>query len=188
MSTQAQKAAVLSRRAFLAGSGLTFAITLVPGVFGRAGAAFAADAPTAVGAWLTIGTDNSIVISSPAAEMGQGTMTGLLQLFADELDADWSKVSARPVPADGATYGNANGQLTTVGSNGVRGHFDKIRLQAAAVRRVLMQAAADKWGVPLAELTTASSTVTHAATGRTMTYGEIAAFATVPAQMPVMDT
>src|SRR2546423_9088873 len=107
MSTQAQKAAVLSRRAFLAGSGLTFAITLVPGVFGKAGSAFAADAPTAVGAWLTIGTDNPIVISSPAAEMGQGTMNGLLQLFAHELDAGWSQVSARPVPAARATYRHA---------------------------------------------------------------------------------
>src|SRR5258705_2736599 len=132
MSTQAAKTAAVSRRTFLAGTGLTFAITLLPGVFGKASEAFAADAAKGIGAWLTIGTDNSIVISSPAAEMGQGTMTGLLQLFADELDADWSKVSARPVPADGATYGNANAQLTTVGSNGVRGHFGKNLLQAAA--------------------------------------------------------
>src|SRR5689334_6452481 len=141
----AEKPTALTRRSFLAGAGLTFAVTLFPGLF-RAGAAFAADGPKAVGAWVTIGTDNSIVISSPAAEMGQGTMTGLLQLFADELDADWSKVSARAVPADGATYGNAGGSLTTVGSNGVRGHFDKMRLQGAAVRKVLMQAAAEQWG------------------------------------------
>src|SRR5579864_4211009 len=105
MSTHTQKATALSRRTFLAGSGLTFAITLIPGIIGKVGEALAAG-PAPVGAWVTIGTDNSIVISSPAAEMGQGTMTGLLQLFTDEMDGDWTKVSARPVPADGATYGN----------------------------------------------------------------------------------
>lgn len=178
----------LSRRGFLAGTGgLTFAITVAPGLFSN-GQALAADAPKEVGAWLTIAPDNSIVISSPAAEMGQGTMTGLLQVFAEEMDADWSKVTARAVPAIPAIYGNANGQLTTVGSQGVRGHFDKMRVQAAAVRQVLVEAAAKKWGLNGTDgITTAASVVTHAATGRKMSYGEIAGFATVPAEMPKIE-
>jgi isoquinoline 1-oxidoreductase beta subunit len=177
----------LSRRGFLAGTGLTFAITLAPGLFAKAGGALAAQGDQEIGAWVNIRTDGGIVISSPAAEMGQGSMTGLLMVFAEEMDADWSKVSARPVPANGAVYGNASGVLTTVGSNGIRGHFDKMRMQGAAVRRVLMQAAADKWEVPLAEVATEPGVVVHAAAGQRLTYGEIASFAAVPAAMPKVD-
>src|SRR5262245_36779406 len=91
----------VSRRGFVAGAaGLTFAFTLTGGMVGRLTAALAADGAK-LNAWVTIGTDGTITILSPAAEMGQGTLTTLPLILAEELDADWSKVKtefAPPIP------------------------------------------------------------------------------------------
>ena len=123
------------------------------------------DAPGPIGAWVTIGPDGAIVVAVPAAEMGQGSLTGLAMVFAEELDADWSRVTTVYPPVIPSIFGNPifGGQMVTYGSGSVRGYWDKVRLQAAAVRRVLMQAAADHWQVPLAELHTEPSMVVHAA-------------------------
>jgi isoquinoline 1-oxidoreductase beta subunit len=189
-STTKRKPAI-SRRGFLGGAaGLTFALTIPGALFERAGAALAAgEAGKPIGAWVTIGTDGAIVIALPVAEMGQGSLTGLAMIFAEELDADWSRVSTTYPPVIPSIFGNPRfgGQMVTFGSGSVRGYWDKIRLQAAAVRRVLMQAAADRWQVPLSELHTEPSLVVHAASKRTLSYGEIAGFAQVPATMPTVD-
>jgi isoquinoline 1-oxidoreductase beta subunit len=182
----------VSRRGFLGGAaGLTFALTLPGALLATPNTAAAAEQPgsKAIGSWVSINADGTISIANPVAEMGQGAFTGLTMVFAEELDADWDHVNAyTPLPI-ASIYGNPNfgGILMTVGSMTMRGYWDKVRLQAAAIRRVLMQAAADKWGVPLAELTTEPSIVVHAASNRRMGYGEIAQFATVPATMPVID-
>ncbi len=181
----------LSRRGFLgAAAGLTFTLSL-PGFALAEGDLSPPAGPGAkpIGAWVTIGTDGAITIATPASEMGQGSFTGLAMIFAEEMDADWSHVTpVYPVP-NAAIYGNPafGGALITVGSQSVRGYWDKIRLQAAAIRKVLMQAAADKWGVPVAELHTEPSAVVHGASGRKLSYAEIAGFATVPATMPAVD-
>jgi isoquinoline 1-oxidoreductase beta subunit len=108
-------------------------------------------APAAVGAWVTIGPDGAIVLAIPVAEMGQGSSTGLAMVFAEEMDADWSRVSITYPPVKPEIFGNPifGNMMVTYGSGSTRGYWDKIRLQAAAVRNVLMQAAADRWQVPL---------------------------------------
>jgi isoquinoline 1-oxidoreductase subunit beta len=179
----------ISRRGFLHGAaGLTFALS-IPGAMIARTAMAAGDGPQAIGAWVTINTDGGIVFAIPVAEMGQGSLTGLAMVCAEELDADWSRVTTTYPPVIPAIFGNPmfGGLMVTYGSGSVRGYWDKIRLQIAAARRVLMQAAADRWQVPLTELHTEPSLVVHAASSRTLSYGEIARFAQVPATMPVID-
>ena len=183
-------AGTLSRRGFLRNTaGLTFALTLPPALFARPAAALADNAPAAVGAWVTISPDGAIVLAIPVAEMGQGSSTGLAMVFAEEMDADWSRVSITYPPVKPEIFGNPifGGMMVTFGSGSTRGYWDKIRLQAASVRNVLMQAAADHWQVPIGELHTGPSLVVHAASNRSMSYGEIASFAQVPATMPTID-
>jgi isoquinoline 1-oxidoreductase subunit beta len=181
----------VSRRAFLEGSaGLTFALSIPGALIVRPAAALAEDGvPASIGAWVTISPDGAIVMAVPVAEMGQGSSTGLAMVFAEEMDADWSRVSIVYPPITPQIFGNPifDGMMVTYGSGSIRGYWDKVRLQAAAVRNVLMQAAADHWQVPLGELHTEPSMVVHAADNRSMSYGEIASFAQAPATMPTID-
>src|SRR5215510_12400140 len=178
----------LSRRDFLKDTaGLTLALTMAPLV---AGEAAATEAPFAPGVWLTIAADGTISIVSPAAEMGQGSFTTLPLIIAEELDADWSKV--RPVlpPAwDDKKYGNPayGSTFQTSASASVHGYFKGLRIAGAQARRVLLDAMAAKWNVPVAELTTEPSVVLHKASGRRMSYGEIAAFAKAPSELPKIE-
>jgi isoquinoline 1-oxidoreductase beta subunit len=181
----------ISRRGFLEGAaGLTFALTVPTSLILRPAAALAeGGSPASIGAWVTIGPDGAIIMAIPVAEMGQGSSTGLAMVFAEEMDADWSRVSIvypliKPEIFGNPIFGN---MMVTYGSGSTRGYWDKIRLQAAAVRNVLMQAVADRWQVPLAELHTEPSTVVHAASSRSISYGEIATFAQVPATMPTIE-
>ena len=181
-----------TRREFMVGAaGLTFGL-LLPGcapVATRDGtatlAASAGDAPS-FGPWVSIGTDGTVYIQSPAAEMGQGSLTSLPLIIAEELDADWSKVRVVPAPPDDKLYGNPGfgGTMYTAGSNAVRSYFQPLRVFGAQVRRVLLDNAARRWGVPASELTTEPGVVVHAKSGRRLTYGEIAAFAEIPAKAP----
>jgi isoquinoline 1-oxidoreductase beta subunit len=113
-------------------------------------------------------------------------MTSLPLIFAEELDADWSKVRVVPAPAIEKIFGNPGfgGVMYTAGSNAVTGYFKPLRTFGAQVRRVLLDNAARKWGVPVEELTTEPSAVLHGKSGRRLGYGEIAAFAEVPAVAP----
>jgi isoquinoline 1-oxidoreductase subunit beta len=182
---------MISRRGFLeVSAGLTFALSIPGALIVRPAAALAeGGAPASIGAWITISPDGAIVMAIPVAEMGQGSSTGLAMVFAEEMDADWSRVSIVYPPIKPEIFGNPifGGMMVTYGSGSIRGYWDKVRLQAAAVRNVLMQAAADHWQVPLGELHTEPSTVVHAASNRSMSYGEIASFAQVPATMPSID-
>jgi isoquinoline 1-oxidoreductase beta subunit len=181
----------LSRRGFLEGAaGLTFALSIPTALTLRPAAALAEDgSPASIGAWVTISPDGAIVMAIPVAEMGQGSSTGLAMVFAEEMDADWSRVSIVYPPIKPEIFGNPmfGNMMVTYGSGSTRGYWDKIRLQAAAVRNVLVQAAADRWQVPIGELHTEPSLVVHAASSRSMSYGEIASFAQVPATMPTIE-
>src|ERR1700687_5928348 len=96
----------LSRRGFLAGSaGLTFALSIPGALFAPRGA-LADNAPAALRAWVTIGADGAIVLAIPVAEMGQGSLTGLAMVFAEEMDADWSRVSTTYPPVKPEIFGN----------------------------------------------------------------------------------
>ena len=176
----------VSRRQVMAGvAGLTFAIALGGS---RLDAATLASERTgkALSPWVSIAPDGAITIMSAATEMGQGSMTSLPLIVAEELDADWSKVSIVPAPPIDAIYGNPGfgGMMYTAGSNAVTSYYRPLRIFGAQVRRVLLDNAAKKLGVPVEELTTEPSVVVHAKSGRKLTYGEIAAFAEVPAKAP----
>jgi isoquinoline 1-oxidoreductase subunit beta len=181
-----------TRREFMVGAaGLTFAF-LLPGCApvarkdGTATLATSTGNAPAFNPWVSIATDGTIYIQSPAVEMGQGSLTSLPLIVAEELDADWSKVRVVPAPPDDKLYGNPGfgGTMLTAGSNTVRSYFQPLRVFGAQVRRVLLENAARRWGVPASELTTEPGVVVHAKSGRRLTYGAIAAFAEIPAKAP----
>jgi isoquinoline 1-oxidoreductase beta subunit len=186
----------ITRRQFMVGAaGLTFTV-LVDGCAAlrteeRGGAALAAapaDGSLKVNAWASIATDGTIYIANPAVEMGQGSQTAIPLIIAEEMDADWSRVRIVPAAPDDKIYGNPGfrGLMYTAGSATVTGYWDVARTFGAQVRRVMMENAARKWDVPLAELATEPSTVVHAKSGRRSSYGEIAAFAQIPAIAPAI--
>ena len=178
------EAAVSRRQVMIGAAGLSFAIALG----GGADAAVITGERTgqAVSPWVSIAPDGTITIMSAATEMGQGSMTSLPLIIAEELDADWNKVKIVPAPVDEKIYGNPGfgGMMYTAGSNAVTSYYKNLRLFGAQARRVLLDNAAKKLGVPVGELSTEPSIVVHASSGRKLTYGEIAAFAEVPVQAP----
>ena len=183
----------LKRRDFLvgvgvSGLGLVFGLDLKPAI----GAGTEVDKDGTGGglktAWVRIAPDGGITIMAPAAEMGQGTMTALAVIFAEELDADWNKVAIEFSPADDNLYGNPLsfffGMMVTAASTAVMAYYKNMRLYGAQARRVLLDAAANRLNVPVSELTTEPSVVLHAKSGRRLSYGEIASFATLPETLP----
>jgi isoquinoline 1-oxidoreductase beta subunit len=177
----------VSRRQVMTGAaGLTFAIALSRSDLAAAGVPAGEMQGKSLSPWVSIAPNGTISIMSPATEMGQGSMTSLPLIFAEELDADWSKVRVVPAPAIEKIFGNPGfgGVMYTAGSNAVTGYFKPLRTFGAQVRRVLLDNAARKWGVPVEELTTEPSAVLHGKSGRRLGYGEIAAFAEVPAVAP----
>src|SRR3954467_3839868 len=179
------RASVLSRRQVMIGAaGLTFAIAAPNSV--KATALSGEGPRSAMNPWISIATDGTITIMSAATEMGQGSMTSLPLIIAEELDADWTRVKIVPAPVNEKIYGNPGfgGMMYTAGSNAVTSYYVPLRTMGAQVRRVLLDNAARKWGVPVEELTTEPSAVVHAKSGRKLSYGDIAAFAEVPAKAP----
>lgn len=178
----------LSRRQVMTGAaGLTFAISLGADSRAKAAAPASARSGKALSPWVSIAEDGTITLMSPATEMGQGSMTSLPLIIAEELDADWQKVRIVPAPPNPAIYGNPGFgglMMYTAASNAVTAYFRPLRTFGAQVRRVLLNNAAKHWGVPVDELTTEPSVVVHAKSGRRLTYGEIAAFAEIPAAPP----
>ena len=178
------------RRQFMVGAaGFTFGVAVgVPAALLSSHAA-AQNSSVRLNNWVTVFTDGTVAIMSPAAEMGQGSLTSLPRIVADEMDADWGKVKVIASPASDKIYGNPGRGYTqyTAGSATVTGYFNSLRQFGAQVRYVLMDNAAQRWNVPLAELSTQPGVVLHAKTNRRMTYGEIAAFAKVPAEAPQIE-
>src|SRR5277367_7045251 len=165
----------LNRRAFVIGtaalgSGLALGFDIP---FGGPGVARAADGSPEVNAWVVIRPDDTVVIRIARSEMGQGTMTGLAQLVAEELDCDWSKVTTEfPTPGQNVARKRVWGDFSTGGSRGIRASNEYVRQGGAAARMMLIQAAADAWKVPAAECSAAKSVITHKASGRTVSYGK----------------
>ena len=141
--------------------------------------------PSELNAWIRIAADNTVSFFVNESEMGQGVMTSLPMILAEELDADWSKITAEHAPVE-----DRFGRMGTGGSTSIRTNFDRLRKVGAAARHMLVQAAAQEWGVDPAECTTRDSTVLHAASRRALTYGELAeqaALITPPEDPPVKD-
>jgi isoquinoline 1-oxidoreductase beta subunit len=182
-----------TRRSFLIstaaiGGGLALGLRLPP--FGPA-VVRAADGSPEITVWVVIRPDNTTAIRVVRAEMGQGTITGLAQLVAEELDCDWSKVVIEyPTPGESVARKRAWGDFSTGGSRGIRTSHEYVRKGGAAARMMLVQAAANEWKVPASECTASASVITHKASGRKTTYGKVAEAAArleQPKDVPLKD-
>jgi isoquinoline 1-oxidoreductase beta subunit len=166
----------LNRRAFVvgtaaAGAGLALGLDLP---FGGPTVVRAADGSPEINAWVVIRPDDTVVIRIARSEMGQGTLTGLAQLVAEELECDWSKVTTEyPTPGQSVARKRAWGDFSTGGSRGIRTSQEYVRKGGATARMMLVQAAANEWKVPVAECTAANSVITHTPSGKTTTYGKV---------------
>lgn len=167
-----------SRRHFLVssaavGSGLALGLSFAPNALAQA--AYTTLTPNEINIWVVVKPDDTVVIRIARSEMGQGTRTGLAQLVAEELDCDWSKVTTEmPTPGQSLARKRAWGDMSTGGSRGIRTSHDYVRRGGAAARMMLMQAAANRWNVPVAEVMAKEGIITHAISGRTLSYGKVA--------------
>src|SRR5215470_9725844 len=167
----------ISRRKFLissaaVGGGLALGLRLPP--FGPE-VVRAADGSPEITVWVVVRPNNVTAIRVVRAEMGQGTITGLAQLVAEELDADWTKVTyEHPGPAESVKRKRPWGSYSTGGSRGIRESHEYVRQGGAAARLMLIQAAANEWKVPAGEITADKGVLTHKASNRTTTYGKVA--------------
>jgi len=125
--------------------------------------------------WVLIQPDETVVVRIARSEMGQGTLTGLAQLVAEELQCDWARVTTEyPTPGQNLARNRAWGNFSTGGSRGIRESHDYVRKGGAAARMMLLQAAADGWGVPVADCRADKGVISHAVSGRRSTYGAMA--------------
>ena len=186
------KKTMTSRREFLKTSGAGFSFALLLGAEGIYAAPLHANqtiSEKALGAWVRIRTDNTVLIYNPAAEMGQGSMTALPALVAEELDADWDLVHVEHAPNDPATYGlswrpGGPGVMMTVGSRTVPGYFTDLRKVGAQIRALMLQHAAPLLDAPVASLYTSNSYVYVRGSDQKISYGEIVSRSELPAVLP----
>src|SRR2546429_1836654 len=167
----------LNRRAFVIGTaavGTGLALGLdIP--FGGPTVVRAADGSPEVNAWVVIRPDDTVVIRIARSEMGQGTLTGLAQLVAEELECDWSKVTTEyPTPGENLKRNRIWKNYSTGGSRGIRESNQYVREGGATAREMLIAAAAAEWKVPANECIAANSAVTQES-GKKLTYGHLAA-------------
>ena len=183
----------MNRRTFIVSSaavtgGLALGFRLP---FGGPSIARAQDGSPEVGVWVAIAPDDTVNIRVVRSEMGQGTITGLAQLVAEELECDWSKVRIEyPTPGESVKRKRAWGDFSTGGSRGIRESHEYVRQGGAAARLMLVQAAANQWKVPASECTVSKSVITHAPSKRRTSYGKVAEAAAqlpVPKDVPLKD-
>ena len=177
--TSANSSIEPTRRQFLlgaasSGAGLALGLSFAPEALAQA-SGVAALTPNEINIWVVVKPDDTCVIRIARSEMGQGTRTGLAQLVAEELDCDWSKVTTEmPTPGQSLARKRAWGDMSTGGSRGIRTSHDYVRRGGAAARLMLMQAAAQRWNVPVGELMTKEGRVIHALSGKQASYGQLA--------------
>ncbi len=169
----------ISRRGFVAGAAAAFAgftygfripfdsVNAAPETF-----------PDEVNAWVVIKPDETVIIRIARSEMGQGTLTGLAQLVAEELNCDWSKVTAEyPTPGQNLERNRVWRSMATGGSRGIRESADYVRQGGAAAREMLIAAAAKEWGAAPSDCEAEKGVITCAKLGKTTTFGKVAAAA-----------
>jgi isoquinoline 1-oxidoreductase beta subunit len=181
----------VTRRGFVIGgaaAGLSLGMHIP---FGGGEALAQAGYPDEVNAWVVVKPDDRVIIRIARSEMGQGTLTGLAQLVAEELECDWSKVSTEyPTPGQNLERGRVWQSFSTGGSRGIRESNDYVRQGGAAAREMLIAAAAKEWGVPAAECKAEKSVITHAKSGKSTSFGKVAAAASkteVPKDVKLKD-
>src|SRR5262252_1115598 len=182
----------ISRRSFVTGTaavGGGLALALHIPLAGRV--VRAQDGSPEINAWVVIRPDDTVVIRIARSEMGQGSLTGLAQMVAEELECDWAKVTTEyPTPGASVKRQRPWGDFSTGGSRGIRTSHEYVRKGGATARTMLIQAAANAWGVPASECSAANSVITHGPSGRTTTYGKVAEAAaklTPPADVALKD-
>lgn len=198
MKTLLSSKTVESRRQFVVGaasvsSGLAIGLELPWGLAKLSAAPVTEPVlPTAlqsshpeIGAWVVIEPDDRVIVRVVRSEMGQGTITGLAQLVAEELECDWSKVQVEyPSPGESLRRKDVWGSFSTGGSRGIRNSEDYVRRGGAVARQMLVQAAANQWSVSVSECFASKSLVTHRPSGRKASFGSLAGQA---AKLPVPD-
>jgi len=167
----------MNRRTFVvtaaaAGGGLALGLDIP---LGGPQPILAQDGSPEITAWVVVRPDDTVVIRVARAEMGQGSLTGLAQLVAEELDCDWSKVTwETPTPGQNVARKRAWGDYATVGSRAIRQSHDYVRKGGATAREMLIQAAANEWKVAASECSATSGVIKHNPSGHTTTYGKVA--------------
>jgi len=178
--------ALMNRREFIGSAAAAGSLVL-----GFPTAATAAGAAPEINAWVVVQPDETVIIRIARSEMGQGTLTGLAQLVAEELDCDWTRVTTEyPTPGQNLARKRIWGNYSTGGSRGIRESHDYVRKGGAAARMMLVQAAADEWKVPAAECRADKGVITHAGSNRRTTYGKVSAAAaklTAPTEVALKD-
>lgn len=176
----------VSRREFIVnstaiGTGFSLGLSLPFAsrtAFAAEGAAAQVLSEPEVNAWVVIQQDDTVIIRIARSEMGQGTLTGLAQMVAEELECDWSKVTTEyPTPGQNLARDKVWRSFSTGGSQGIRGSHDYVRKGGAVARHMLVEAAAEQWAVTMEECKVANSVITHVPSGRTTSYGQVAALA-----------
>ena len=198
--TPAASAAVAlpaSRRQFLkasaaAGAGLVIGFAFAGGNKMAAAAAAETAEGFAPNAFVRVAPDNTVTVLIKHIEFGQGTFTGLATLVAEEMDADWAQMRAEHAPADASLYNNLNwGPVQgTGGSSSIANSYEQLRRAGATARALLVQAAAESWGVPAGEIEVTRGVVVHAASGRQALFGDLADVAAklpAPAEVTLKD-
>lgn len=180
----------VSRRSFLVGSASAIG-GLSLGFHVPFAAAVPAKAAAEVNAWVVIKPDDTVIVRIARSEMGQGTLTGLAQLVAEELECDWSKVTTEyPTPGENLARNRVWGNFSTGGSRGIRDSHEYVRKGGATAREMLIAAAAAEWKVPATECFAANSVITHRPSNRKVTFGKVATAAasvTPPTDVPLKD-
>ncbi|MFZ1151551.1 MAG: molybdopterin cofactor-binding domain-containing protein [Xanthobacteraceae bacterium] len=165
-----------NRRSFMVGAtaaGAGFALGL--SLPSESDAVYAADGLPEVNAWVVIRPDETVVIRIMRSEMGQGSLTGLAQLVAEELDCDWSRVTTEfPTPGENLARNRVWGESNTTGSRAIRESHEYVRKGGATARMMLIQAAANAWNVQASECSAANGVITHQSSGRSVSYGKVA--------------
>jgi len=171
-----------SRRGFLkasalAGGGLLIGFRLPTG--GRyaqaAGNQPENEAELAPNAWVRISSDDQVTVLVDRSEMGQGVMTALPMLIAEELEADWERIATEFAPADSAYTNSLLGRQATGGSTAIRNAWRPLREAGATAKAMLVAAAAERWGVDPSDCEVAEQVVRHPGSGRSATFGDLAA-------------
>jgi isoquinoline 1-oxidoreductase subunit beta len=171
----------MNRRTFLVGSstaGLAVGFHIPFGAEASAEPASPQLSSPEVNAWVVVKPDETVVIRVARSEMGQGTLTGLCQLVAEELDCDWSKVTYEfPTPGENLARKRVWSDFFTAGSRGIRASNETVRKGGAAAREMLIQAAAKEWNVPASECKTDAGVISHTKSNRSTTFGKVASAA-----------
>ena len=190
-----------SRRHFIVGSSaiatglaIGFDFSFISSANAAMGTGTASMAPLAtpeIGVWVVVKPNDDIVVRIVRSEMGQGTITGLAQMVAEELQCDWKTVTYEyPSPAESLKRKQAWGSYSTGGSRGIRTSEQYVRKGGAAARIMLVQAAANQWNVPASECVAKNSVITHTPSGRKTTFGKVSVAASqldVPKEITLKD-